>query len=260
MRIQKDDCVDLAAEISFYFSLSLLPFCLVLAAIVGWLPSTILWKAFAAWVVTYLPRDSQHLIFSTILGLVDYSRGFLSFGLLTALWSASAGFVSLMESLSLIYAGKESRPFWRTHAIALGVTMLSMVFALGVFGLAAFGHLWMRAVRGGHERLAPGANRVDHRALAGHRAGALRGGGPGEFRSAGYAAAMALADAGNSVCDLGDDRVVRGLESLFQAFPFVSEDLWDVGRLHHFDALDLCRQLDFADWSGNGSSAGDAGE
>ena len=94
-RIQSDDCFDLAAQTSFYFSLSLLPFCLILAVIVGKLPSTAIWKAFATWIVTYLPRDSQRLMFSTILGLAEYPTGFLSLGLITALWSAAAGFVSL---------------------------------------------------------------------------------------------------------------------------------------------------------------------
>ena len=139
-RIQSDHCIDLAAEISFYFSLSLLPFCLVLAMVVGWLPSTLLWKPFATWIVTYLPVESQHVIFSTILGLIDYSAGFLSFGLITALWSASSGFVSLMESLSVVYAGSDSRSYWRKHAIATCVTLLAMVFALACFGLTAFGH------------------------------------------------------------------------------------------------------------------------
>jgi membrane protein len=139
-RIQDDDCFDLAAQISFFFSLSLLPFCLVLAAIVGWLPSTLLWRSFATWIVTYLPRQSQHLIFSTILGLSNYSAGFLSVGLITAVWSASSGFVSLMESLSVVYVGKDTRSYWRKHAIAACVTILAMMFSLASFGLMAFGH------------------------------------------------------------------------------------------------------------------------
>src|SRR5258707_1116770 len=123
-RIQSDDCFDLAAQISFFFSLSLFPFCLVLAVVVGGLPSTALWRSFVTWIVTYLPSDSQRLIFSTILGLVNYSTGFLSFGVITAVWSASAGFVSLMESLTVVYGAKETRAYWRKHAIATCVTLL----------------------------------------------------------------------------------------------------------------------------------------
>jgi len=139
-RIWDDDCFDLAAQMSFYFVLSLFPFCLVLAVIVGWLPSSALWKSFATWIVTYLPADSRQLIFSTILGLVSYSKGFLSFGLIATLWSASAGFVSLMESLSVAYGSKDTRPYWRKHALAACVTMLAAVFAIAAFGIMAFGH------------------------------------------------------------------------------------------------------------------------
>lgn len=139
-RLQLDNCFDLAAQTSFYFLLSFFPFCLVLAVIVGWLPYSALWKSFVTWVVTYLPRDSQNLVFSTILGLVNYSAGFLSFGLVTTVWSASEGFVSLMESLSIAYGVRDSRSYWSKRAIASAVTVLAAMFALGAFGLMAFGH------------------------------------------------------------------------------------------------------------------------
>jgi membrane protein len=158
-RIQKDDCLDLAAQTSFYFVLSLFPFCLVLAGVVGWLPSTTLWRAFATWIVTYLPAESRGLVFSTILGLVNYSTGFLSFGLLTALWSASAGFVSLMESLSIAYGARDQRSFWRKHAIAITVTFLAAGFALANFGLAAFGH-WGFETLSVRFRMWPGSHMV----------------------------------------------------------------------------------------------------
>lgn len=148
-RLQLDNSFDLAAQTSFYFALSFFPFCLVLAVIVGWLPYSSLWKSFVAWVVTYLPHDSQELVFSTILGLVNYSTGFLSFGLVTTVWSASEGFVSLMESLSLAYGVRDSRSYWTKHAIAIGVTVLAAVFALGAFGLVAVGHWESRMLSAG---------------------------------------------------------------------------------------------------------------
>lgn len=147
-QIQIDDCFDLAAQMSFYFVLSLFPFCLVLAVIIGWLPSSALWTSFATWIVRYLPADSRQLIFSTILGLVSYSPGFLSFGLIATLWSASAGFVSLMESLSIAYGSKDMRPYWLKHAISACVTMLAAIFAITAFGLMGLGH-WAS------EKLAP---------------------------------------------------------------------------------------------------------
>lgn len=138
-RIEDDNCIDLSAQTSFYFVLSMFPFCLIFAGLVGWLPSQTMGNGFAAWVVTYLPTESRQLVFSTILDLARYSTGFLSLGLLTAMGSASSGFVSLMEPLSIAYGTKDWRPLWWKHAIAILFTILAAVFALANFGLTACG-------------------------------------------------------------------------------------------------------------------------
>jgi membrane protein len=139
-RIQADDGIDLAAQISFYFVLSLFPFFLVLAAVVGWLPSTTLWKSFVTWMVTYLPSESRSMVFNLVFSLANGTKGILSFGLVTAIWSASSGFVSLMESLSIAYGTHDTRAYWRKHAIAICFTVLAAVFALACFGVMTLGH------------------------------------------------------------------------------------------------------------------------
>ena len=139
-QVQADNCIDLAAQISFYFILSLFPFFLVMAAIVGWLPSTTLWRAFATWMVTYLPMESRSLVFSMILNLSGASKSIFSVGLATTVWSASSGFVSLMESLTITYGQRDARSFWRKHSIAICFTFLAAVFALTCFGLMTLGH------------------------------------------------------------------------------------------------------------------------
>lgn len=139
-QIQADDCFDLAAQIAFYFALSLFPFCLVLAVIINWLPSTNLWTSFATWIVTYLPIQSQHLVFTIILTIVNGSLGFFSFGVVATFWSSASGFVSLMESLSLVYGMKDTRSYWHKHFVALLWTVLAACFALLSFGLMTLGH------------------------------------------------------------------------------------------------------------------------
>ena len=62
-RVMEDNIVDLAAQVSFYFVLSLVPFLIVLAAIVGWLPSTTLWQSFAQWITDYFPNRSRQAVF-----------------------------------------------------------------------------------------------------------------------------------------------------------------------------------------------------
>src|ERR1700722_5311286 len=112
-RLLSDNCVDLAAQVSFYFVLSLFPFFLVLAAIVGWLPFTNIWQALVQWISTYLPQGSRRLLFSVIFDLTRGYTKFLSFGLLAGVWSASSGFVSLMEALSIARGAKDSRSYFK---------------------------------------------------------------------------------------------------------------------------------------------------
>jgi membrane protein len=140
-----DDCVDLAAEMSYYFSLSLFPFFIMLAAFVGWLPSTSLWHNLAQWITDYLPRDSRRMVFTTILSLTQTSTGIFSLGLLATIWTASSGFVSLMESLTVAYGAKETRGFWKKRVLAIAATAVGAVFLLGSFGLLTFGH-WAAAI------------------------------------------------------------------------------------------------------------------
>jgi membrane protein len=68
------------------------------------------------------------------------SKGVLSAGLVTTIWSASSGFVSLMQSLSIVHGRRDSRSYWRKHAIAVCFAFLGAVFALACFGLMTLGH------------------------------------------------------------------------------------------------------------------------
>jgi membrane protein len=145
-RVSEDNILDLAAVVSFYFVLSLLPFLIVLAAIVGWLPSTTLWLSFAQWITDYFPTRSRQAVFTTILDLTRGYTGFLSFGLLAAIWSASSGFMSLMEALSVACCGKDTRGYWRKRAIATAATLVASVFYLLSFGFWTAAHWATHAI------------------------------------------------------------------------------------------------------------------
>ena len=141
-RVREDHLTDMAAEVSFYFVLSLFPFFLVLAAIVGWLPSTNLWESFAQWVIAYFPRFSRSLIFKTILDLAHGYKGFLSLGLATTLWSASSGFMSAMDALTVAYGGRrDPRGYWKKRLLAIAATFGAALFFIVSFGLWTVGEL-----------------------------------------------------------------------------------------------------------------------
>jgi len=134
-----EDCANLAAQMSFYFLLSLFPFFVIVASVVGWLPSTTLWDRVVTWMTQYLPSESRSLLIATMLDLSRGHLGFFSLGLLTTVWSAASGFMSLMESLSRLYGIRDSRGYWKRRAIASVATIVAAFFLLGSFALLSLG-------------------------------------------------------------------------------------------------------------------------
>jgi len=139
-RADRDECTGIAAQVSFFFVLSLFPFFLVLAAIFGSLPLTRVWQPFVQWMFTYFPRLSQTMLFEAILDLSKWRTGIVSFGLVTTIWSASSGFMSLMEALSVAYGAKDTRSYWKKRVIAIVATLGSAIFFISSFGLWTVAH------------------------------------------------------------------------------------------------------------------------
>src|SRR5215469_6256300 len=146
-RADRNECTGIAAQVSFFFVLSLFPFFLVIAAIIGSLPSVTLWQPFVQWMFTYFPHLSQTIVFETILDLSKWRIGIVSLGLVTTIWSASSGFVSLMKALSVAYGAEDTRSYWKKRVLAIVATLGSVVFFISSFGLWTVGH-WARGTVG----------------------------------------------------------------------------------------------------------------
>jgi membrane protein len=140
-RLDSDGCADLAAQVSFYFVLSLFPFLLVLASLLGWIPTTERWDAFANWLTTYFPNQARLMVLTNMLELSHGYASFLSIGLLATIWSASSGFVSLMEALSIAYGVKDGRSYLTKRIIATCATLVAAVFVVSSFALWNLGHV-----------------------------------------------------------------------------------------------------------------------
>jgi membrane protein len=135
------EAMDMAAQVSFYFALSCFPFLLVLAALLGWIHRSENWYSFWYWMTTYLPTSAQDTVLTIMINLSKGFKGFLSFGLLLTMWSASTGFLSLMEALSHVYRTKDTRSYLKRRALALAATILGAGFLLACFGIWSAGHL-----------------------------------------------------------------------------------------------------------------------
>lgn len=139
-RCGSDSCLDLAAQVSFYFILSAFPFLLVMSGFLGWISTTSRWSEFALWLTSYLPLRTRHSILITMLELAKGYGAFLSFGLVVTIWSASTGFMSLMDALSTAYGVTDHRGYFKRRIIAMCATVVAAIVVVLCFGIWSLGH------------------------------------------------------------------------------------------------------------------------
>ncbi len=134
-----DDITGLAAGMSYYFVLSIFPFLIFLAALIGTLPFTDAWTGILNWILLYFPRQSQDTVFGIVLSLTQDRKGFLSIGLLGTMWAASGGLLSLMAALNRVYQVQETRSFPKRLGLAFLMVLVLALLLLSTFGLLTAG-------------------------------------------------------------------------------------------------------------------------
>src|SRR4051812_46687542 len=139
---ENDGVADTAAALSYYFIFSLFPFLFFLSTLTAYVPGV---KASVATAMdrarAIIPPQAMSIIDTHVHELVAKPRPkLLTVGLLVTLYSASRGVDALRKSLNLAYDVKESRPLWKTEALAFGMTIAGAVLLLlAIAGLAAGG-------------------------------------------------------------------------------------------------------------------------
>jgi membrane protein len=144
--IWKDELVDRAAALSYYFVFALFPTLLFLTTLLGMLPGPDLMERFLAPAQDLLPPDVVSLLRRT-LGEVQRGAGsgLLSIGAAAALWGASRGMVSIITTLNVVYGVTSPRPWWRRQLAAVVLTVVFSVLALAALLSIVFGERVGRA-------------------------------------------------------------------------------------------------------------------
>ncbi len=133
--IGRNHTLQMAAALSYYFVMSLFPALIFLSAVATYLPVPDVFNQSLNLMSRFVPGDSMGLVRKVLSDVVTPNRGaFLSFGFLGTLWAASGGFSAAMEALNVAYDVEETRPFWKTRPLAIGLT-----FVIGFFLLMALG-------------------------------------------------------------------------------------------------------------------------
>jgi membrane protein len=112
----------MAAGLSYYFVMSLFPLLILAASLVAFLPVPNLFGRILAAMQQVIPSDSMGLVRAVLKDVITpHKGGFLTVGILGTIWAASGGFASLIEALNVAYDIPETRPFWKTRSLAIGL-------------------------------------------------------------------------------------------------------------------------------------------
>jgi membrane protein len=127
-----------AAELAFYFLFALFALILVMMTLFGLfaLHRVELQNNLLSYFADFLPPTAFQLL-ETVVGdlSTNASGGKLTFGIVFALWSVSGGISSIISALNLVNHVRESRSWFKVHAIALGLTLLITVLLLAALVL-----------------------------------------------------------------------------------------------------------------------------
>jgi membrane protein len=134
--MEKNHTMAFAAALAYYFVLALFPFLIFLSAVVAHLPLPDFFSQVMGLIARVVPAASmgplRDLMKDTILS--THTR-LLTFGILLTLWSASSGFTALIDALNTAYDVSETRRYWKTRSLAIGLTFsvgCLLVIALGL--------------------------------------------------------------------------------------------------------------------------------
>ena len=114
-----------AGALSYYFVMSLFPALIALAAVVSLLPIPNLFEDILQVLARVVPTQGMGLVNRVVADVIrPHSGGLLGLGLFGTLWSASSGFAGIVEALNVAYNVPETRPWWKTRLLAVGLTFL----------------------------------------------------------------------------------------------------------------------------------------
>jgi membrane protein len=135
-----------AAALSYYFLLSLVPLLIIFSSLLAYLPIPNVFDQLLDLLAAIVPPDAMALVQKIMVGVLSpQGRGFLSFGVIGYLWSSSGLYSAAIEALDIAYGVEVSRPWWKDRLRALMLTFTTgALFSASLLLLIAganFGHM-----------------------------------------------------------------------------------------------------------------------
>jgi membrane protein len=143
--ISADGVFNWAAALAYSWVFALFPLLIAILTLAPYLPFKAKEEArnqIVTAVQTSMGGTAGQTIIENIDDVMQNSKmGLLSFGLLLAIWSASGGMTMTMTALDKAYGVKNERPFIKHRALAIGLTLATIVLVLVVAVLLPIGGL-----------------------------------------------------------------------------------------------------------------------
>lgn len=137
-KIHNNDVTGLAAQLAYFFLLSLFPMLIFMVTLLPYTPVT--QQDIFYLVKDFVPQETYTLIHDTLAEIMaNRSGGLLSIGFIATIWSASKGMNALMKSLNRAYGVEEKRSFLFARGLSVALTFaMIFVFILALL-LPVFG-------------------------------------------------------------------------------------------------------------------------
>ncbi|TAH24831.1 MAG: YihY/virulence factor BrkB family protein [Cytophagales bacterium] len=127
-QIKKDQIQDKASAMAFNFTLSIFPLIIFLFTLIPYIPIPNLQQNIMGFLKQIMPLSIYESAESTILEIISIQQGgLLSFGFFLALYAATNGVVSMIQSFNKCYRTADTRGFFSRFFLAL-----SLVFIISI--------------------------------------------------------------------------------------------------------------------------------
>ncbi|MES1047081.1 YihY/virulence factor BrkB family protein [Heyndrickxia oleronia] len=133
-----NDITGLAAQLAYFFLLSLFPLLLFIVTLLPYLPINT--NDILNVIRNFAPEQTLNMIESNLYDILNHrSTSLLSVGIIATLWSASKGMNAIVKALNRAYEVKETRSFIVARAMSVLLTLAMIFVFLIALVLPVFG-------------------------------------------------------------------------------------------------------------------------